>query len=265
MTDKTPKHSNPHIDALPGAVGTHALYAGIAGGINALLQLRGGRGVWKALGALKKHVRGLYKLERKNFEAWLRSRLQRDHRWRESVLEDLGGERALRRWERRAAQAQVNVQPAETRTVTRRPRAGKNAHAVSSGYKTDEQGLFRLAVIQRLRPTVRRTRVYAGGLRCGGGLFPLPGPIGVTPDELRGTYGVATGQAVIETRYIAPFDLWASLLSPVMNAFNYLMDIELDLVMGRTPSIGESTINTPRPSLRDKADAIADHSVTHPT
>ncbi len=245
------------------------VYAALAAGMNHLAASLHRRGAGKLLRALKKQLRGLYKTERQNFELWLRARLQRDAGWRQSVLEELGGERALRRWERRAAKINTDSnfetdEPARAGHGARsRSRRNTGLTPARSGIKTAAQGVFRLAVIKRgsLSKHARfKDRNDRQGCGSSCGVFPVPGPIGLTPDELRGQ-----GSSLIDGEplsHIAPFDLWAALLGPMMKAFHCIQDLELSIALGMPHGVFAPSTAPRLETGPDDSRPL--YSVTHP-
>ena len=269
MTYDPNAHSNPHINAVPGAVCNRPVLALMVAGINALLQNPGKRGGWKILRGLRKQLQALYRTERSNFELWLRHHLRRNRYWRARVLKDLGGERALRRWERRRArQSDVTLRPNHANTQSRPAQPSSIARATTStrtGVKTDNQGLFRLAIIKTRKAgsQIRSSASYSSGSRSAP-LFPELRPIGLTPDDLR-EYSPAEGEGAENAAMdVAPYDLWSQIMATLMEVHAHLIDvaghmIDADVVAHRDRRAAQLI----QPKIPAK-DAIANHSVTHP-
>ena len=261
--DVNSSHFSPHIQAVPGAAGTLALYDSIAAGANRLRARIGKRGGWSLLRALRKQVRQLYITEKSNFELWLRDSLRRNSAWRKSVLADLGGERALQRWERRARLA-LSAEPAPPRTRPEsQPRYTQTSRRAHTGPKTDDLGLFRLEPLTR-RPAHRSER--RASHRCPSSrapLFPALKPIGLTPDLLRG-FESCDGAAAGALPDIEPFDLWARLIAPIVNVSTFLTGIESDLIAAEYPAETLHIIQQNPESCGPFRGAVADHSKTHP-
>lgn len=147
------------------------------------------RGMLKRLREARRMFAQLYRAEKANFTAWLTGAMQADPVWQAQVREDLGGEAALQRWDARYERmlASLDAEPREPKTPqtlqtsgtarTNRPRAQT---------LTDRHGLFRLARLTTIPPTLHRFR----GPRAPSprkmtiDLRPLR-PIALSPDQLR--------------------------------------------------------------------------------
>lgn len=143
------------------------------------------RGALSRLWEARRMLACVYRTEMHNFKTWLMKTLQSDAAWRREVREDLGGEAALARWDRRYAKMM-----ADTESVTPKDKTPKappvRSNRPASKVRTDRRKLFRLAKITRDKPRVNR---YVPPL------FPLPRDaalhfaraplIPLTPDQLR--------------------------------------------------------------------------------
>ncbi len=266
----TKHHRHPLINALPGAVGTHLVFATLSRGVNWLAHNQHRRGnkhrrdAGKLLRALRQNLRVLFRLERHNFSLWLRRALAGSAAWRASVLCDLGGERALRRWERR------NTHRHKSGKLSARPGGGVSApqkgHAAPgrSKIKTDASGFFRLAVIKR-----KSCEAAAGNsgfssntvtIRSG---FSLPDfkPVGLTPDELRGQHDFAP----VEPADIPadPHVVWDALQAPLMDVAAKLDALEAAIENPVRPC-GDDDMPDDGKDLPGPDDARANHKITHP-
>lgn len=138
--------------------------------------------------------REVFKLEKHNHFIKTKWEMLRDPDWRARVMRELGGERALRLWERRFARtgvrrpaADVYGPPQILPALSTPLREDEQTRVV----KTDSQGQFRLAQISRgsrpwrLKIFQRRIRNSTWGLSWEIRERKFP-PIPVTPGELRG-------------------------------------------------------------------------------
>ena len=230
-------HDISHIDALPRAIPTGFMYAGLTAGLNGIAARAGESGMWKIAKQMRAQIKGLLNLERINLEKWLRLKLSRDARFRADVLGELGGERALRRWERRAG-AGGWPEPAPSRRHQGTRAAARRTRTVS-GPKTDRSGMFRLAPITY---SDNAARSRSSGSRPGATrLRPLCTdfrPIALRPHELRGYGGEAMAGAddghTDHNTDITPNALWALMLEPVLAASDRLDAIEMAMTLAQT-------------------------------
>jgi len=107
-----------------------------------------------------KEEKAFEKAKMHNFKTGLKWNMLRRVKWREKVLEDLGGEEALVKWEAKAAKSETKVpKPYKTPVYKRPPLASLRMGVVKLSpprspfdVKTDESGSFRLAPIPTARP-----------------------------------------------------------------------------------------------------------------
>ena len=123
--------------------------------------------LWKLGEMLGKAKRQLEVAKTHNFKTGLKWSMLKKRVWREKVLSDLGGEAALKAWERRAAKAEDKAEAIAANTITYTSPAYKRPPltALRLGQyelqplrtpfdvKTDETGCFRLAPVPNPRPT----------------------------------------------------------------------------------------------------------------
>lgn len=123
--------------------------------------------------------------------------------WRASVLAALGGEAALARWEARATRSQTYVEmrdedylwedtPPSDNEISKPPEEPQEkAKTRYKPFRTDADGLFRLARIAMYRPWVPRYNLSPMTPERRGTAGPRVWrmtPIAVTPEELRGAW-----------------------------------------------------------------------------
>lgn len=130
----------------------------------------------------------VYRAEICNLKTWLLKALKVDANWRRTVCEDLGGEAALARWERRYAKMMAEEGPQESSAwQSVKPDPLEASKRRKKKARTDDYHIFRLAKISKtawpsytnLRPAyppLGRPALYVG----------WPPPIPLTPDQLRG-------------------------------------------------------------------------------
>lgn len=148
------------------------------------------RGALARLWEARRMFASVYRTEVYNLRMWLINTMTRDREWQSQVREDLGGEAALKRWDKRYARMRSGETPEEPK----RPAATTNAAAIrspstsrkSSKVRTDRYNLFRLAKISNAKNQPRaNTPPSFTPSRVAWLAFPKPPLIPLTPDQLR--------------------------------------------------------------------------------
>ena len=202
LPDNTPT-SSPH-DTLPGLpcgpdrIDTSELRALIPALIAQIAAMVCPAGVER--GALSRLWEGrrlfadLFRAEVHNLSLWLTSAMQADRVWQAQVLEDLGGEAALQRWDKRyakmmdAGEAEPKSEPKPEPATQTEPKPENLTKPPRARAKTctDRHDMFRLAPLSKKTDRTQPSRSpMIFGIRDAAIKMKRPKPIALTPDQLR--------------------------------------------------------------------------------
>lgn len=153
-------------------------------------QMIGLRGIVGVMKNLARYERDLATARTHNVRVALKSTMLQIPKWRAKVLADLGGEAALLRWCKRL-DVMCEPKTCVDRQVPRStPSRVINQKVKSAGFKTDTDGLFRMAAINVPRDDGRSSHYRAQGQRRNSASLrpcaPTFKPIPLLPEELRG-------------------------------------------------------------------------------
>lgn len=142
------------------------------------------RGALSRLLEVRRMFLSVYQAEVYNIKLWCLKSMKADRNWQRQVREDLGGEAALLRWDKRYAKMMANDKP-EGRAA--RKAVLETARRKKSKVKTDRFNVFRLAPVSQA--TDRKMVDRPSQLRCSyrpvAVRLPCIKPIPLTPDDLR--------------------------------------------------------------------------------
>lgn len=144
------------------------------------------RGALARLWEVRRMFISVYKAEVYNIKLWFLGAMQANRDWQRQVREDLGGEAALARWDKRYAKMKAG----ETAKESPAPKPVRDtSRRTKRKVKTDRFYLFQLAPIRKdtartpsVRPPQYRCSYRPAAIHLG-----LIGPIWVRPDQLRET------------------------------------------------------------------------------
>lgn len=206
LPDNTPT-SSPH-DTLPGLPSgpdridtseLRALIPALIAQIAAMVCPAGvERGALSRLWEARRLFADLFRAEVHNLSLRLISAMQADRVWQAQVLEDLGGEAALQRWDKRyakmmdAGEAEPKSEPKpepkpepDTQTEQKLEHQTKTTRAPAK-LRTDRHDMFRLAPLSKKTERTQPSRSpMAFGIRDAAIKMKRPKPIALTPDQLR--------------------------------------------------------------------------------
>ncbi|MGJ8563620.1 MAG: hypothetical protein ACSHXY_08705 [Alphaproteobacteria bacterium] len=142
------------------------------------------RGAMSRLWDIRRMIVQLHRAEAFNFTTWLIRSMQSNRAWQTQIREDLGGEPALQRWERR--REKMLAPPSESVDIVNPQTVKEPEKRKASKPKKDRYGLFRLASLSRETVKAPSLRLPIPSLpRNAGASLLWPKPIGLTPDQLR--------------------------------------------------------------------------------
>lgn len=148
--DKDPLNILPGMPTGPGMIDTSRMRAVLPVlilRVFAMLRPEGvKRGAWSRLWEVRRMFLSVYKAEIYNFRLWCLNAMKADEIWKRQVREDLGGDAALIRWNKRYARMIAGDR--QKQRVSTRPRTRQYCPEKTK-VKTDRLGLFRLAPVSR--------------------------------------------------------------------------------------------------------------------
>lgn len=141
------------------------------------------RGALSRLWEARRMFISVYRAEVYNLMRWLINTMQGDKAWQRQVREDLGGEAALLRWDKRYAKIMAGDAPApRTTSLSNREKAGRKRRKIL----TDRYNMFCLAKITKAatRKSAYKAPLFTPLRNAAIRVAPLK-PIPLTPDQLR--------------------------------------------------------------------------------
>lgn len=193
------------------------------------------RGARTRLLTIKRMLVRLHKAECANYAVWLRQALRADPLWQYRVHEDLGGLRALRRWDLRSARM---MDPAPE--VRANGKVAGHAPSLKRGQQKpcqprgDRDGLFRLATLSRSDgsrpPGITAPRV---SVPLAMAVIEQPRPVPLVPDDLRHSCGVeSAGSNAPCVRAVTIHRLWDNIHGQHMDWNTTLLMADMAFMRG---------------------------------